>query len=433
MEPHPIRLVVTDDLARNRLTVFFRLLLAIPHIIWFLLWSIAAVFAAIANWFATLFRGRSPDALHGFLAAYVRYGTHLYGYLYLAANPYPGFVGEAGSYPVDLEIDPPERQNRWLTGFRIFLALPPLLLAGVLAGSGLEDWGWGRSWGWDDDGGRGSFSFVGGVSAIVAFFAWFACLVRGRMPGGFRDLVAWALRYNAQASSYLFLLTDRYPNSDPFEPRGLGPERPLAVRLGLTDDLRRSRLTVFFRVLLALPHLVWATLWSYAVAVVVLISWFAALITGRTPAAFHRFMAAFVRYQTHVYAYLFLAANPFPGFTGTPGYPVEVEIDDPAPQHRLVTAFRLFLVLPALLVAYVLSVALVVAALFGWFVSLARGRMPEGLRNVCAYVIHYWAQVYGYLYLLTERYPYSGPRASREPEPEPESGPEPSEPEVAAA
>jgi Domain of unknown function (DUF4389) len=435
MEPHPIRIVVTDDLARNRLTVFFRLLLVIPHVVWFVLWSIAAVLAAIANWFATLITGRSPDALHDFLSAYVRYGTHLYAYLYLAANPYPGFLGQPETYPVDLEIDPPEPQNRWLTGFRIFLALPPLVLAGVLAGSGFEDWGWGWGWGGGDDRGRGSFSFVGGVAAIVAFFAWFACLVRGRMPGGFRDLVAWALRYSAQASGYLFLLTDRYPSSDPFQPRGLRPDRPLAVRLSLTDDLRRSRLTVFFRILLALPHIVWATLWSYAVAVVALISWFAALVTGRTPDPFHRFMAAFVRYQTHVYAYLLLAANPFPGFTGTPGYPAEVAIDDPAPQSRLITGFRLFLALPALVVAYVLSVALVVAAIFGWFVSLVRGQMPEGLRNVCAYVIHYWAQVYGYLYLLTERYPYSGPRASRDPvpEPEPEPGPEPSEPEVAAA
>ena len=32
--PHPIHLVVTDDLERNRLTVFFRLILAIPLFIW---------------------------------------------------------------------------------------------------------------------------------------------------------------------------------------------------------------------------------------------------------------------------------------------------------------------------------------------------------------------------------------------------------------
>ena len=39
---HPIRLVVTDDLQRNRLTSFFRLILAIPHIVWLALWSIVA-------------------------------------------------------------------------------------------------------------------------------------------------------------------------------------------------------------------------------------------------------------------------------------------------------------------------------------------------------------------------------------------------------
>jgi len=43
---HPIRLVVTDDLQRNRLTVFFRLILAIPHLIWVTVWGIVAALAA---------------------------------------------------------------------------------------------------------------------------------------------------------------------------------------------------------------------------------------------------------------------------------------------------------------------------------------------------------------------------------------------------
>ena len=36
---HPIQLIVTDDLSRSRLTVFFRLLLVIPHWIWLGLWG----------------------------------------------------------------------------------------------------------------------------------------------------------------------------------------------------------------------------------------------------------------------------------------------------------------------------------------------------------------------------------------------------------
>jgi hypothetical protein len=419
MASRPIRVIVSDDLERSRLTVAFRLLLAIPHIIWLILWSIATVFAAIANWFVTLFAGRPADGLHAFLSKYVRYATHVYAYLFLAANPYPGFTGDPG-YPVDVEIDPPERQSRWKTAFRIILAVPPLLITSALVGAP-GGGGGGRG----DEAGE-YFAFGGGgIAFLVAFFAWFACLARGRMPQGFRDLVAYALRYAAQTYAYLFLLTERYPDSDPAEPRTPGDPPPQAIRLTVDDDLRRSRLTVFFRLLLAFPHLVWLILWGIAVIVVAILNWFATLAIGRPPRAFHRFLSAYLRYDTHVFAFLTLVANPFPGFTGAPGsYPIDLEIDEPGPQHRLKTLFRLVLAIPAIIVASTLGSLLFFVAVFGWFVSLATGRMPHGLRNAGAYVLRYDAQMYGYAYyLLTDRYPYSGPRADREEAP----------PEVAAA
>ena len=97
LDNHRVRITVDDDLRRSRLTVFFRLLLAIPHLIWFVLWSIAVFFAAIATWFAALVTGRAPQGLHNFLSAYVRYATHLDAYLSLTANPYPGFTGGRGT------------------------------------------------------------------------------------------------------------------------------------------------------------------------------------------------------------------------------------------------------------------------------------------------------------------------------------------------
>ncbi len=112
---HPIWLVVNDDLERSRLTVFFRLLLVIPHVLWLLLWGIVIELAAIVAWFATLFGGRCPAGLHDFIARYLTYMTHVSAYLFLIADPYPSFSGRTG-YPVDLEVDPPERQNRWATG-----------------------------------------------------------------------------------------------------------------------------------------------------------------------------------------------------------------------------------------------------------------------------------------------------------------------------
>jgi hypothetical protein len=63
-------------------------------------------------------------------------------------------------------------------------------------------------------------------------------------------------------------------------------------------------------------------------------------------------------------------------------------------------------------------------ALFGWFVGLILGRMPRGLRNLGVFALRYQAQVGAYLWLLTDRYPYSGPSLellSTEPAPEPEA------------
>ena len=87
MEPHPIRLVVTDDLRRNRLTVFFRLLLAIPHFIWLFVWGIGNAVVLILSWFAALFTGRVPTSFHDFMARYLTYQTQVLAYLQLAANP----------------------------------------------------------------------------------------------------------------------------------------------------------------------------------------------------------------------------------------------------------------------------------------------------------------------------------------------------------
>src|SRR2546423_819733 len=203
-------MLLTDGLERNRVTFFFQLLLAIPHFIWFALWAIAAFLAAIANWFATLFSGASPQGLHAFLARFVKYATHLDAYVHLAANPYPSFDGRDG-YPIDVVIDPPQLQNRWTVGFRLILAIPAVLLAGAVAGSPSASTG--RS---------GSVS-TGGLISVVAVWGWFVILARGRQSRGLRDAAAYGVAYQAQLWCYLLVLTDRYPNSDP---ERLLPELP---------------------------------------------------------------------------------------------------------------------------------------------------------------------------------------------------------------
>src|SRR5947208_3615465 len=183
-QPHPIRLIVNDALQRTRLTVFFRLILAIPLLLWALLWAVIALLAYIVNWFATLFMGRSPEGLHNFLTTFLRYATHVRAYLLLVADPFPGFTGRPGSYPVDLEVDPPERQNRLTVFFRWILAIPALLLTYLL----------------------------GQLNQLLAIFSWFVALVLGRVPEGLRNFAALAIRVETQTYGYLLLLTGRYPS-----------------------------------------------------------------------------------------------------------------------------------------------------------------------------------------------------------------------------
>jgi len=116
---HPIRVVVADDGRRSRLIVLFRLLLYLPHAVWHGLWSIAALVAMAVNWLAALFVGRPVERLHHFLGSYLRYTTHVTAYVLLIGNPFPGFLGEPGSYPVDLEVAPPVPQRRLVTLFRL--------------------------------------------------------------------------------------------------------------------------------------------------------------------------------------------------------------------------------------------------------------------------------------------------------------------------
>lgn len=178
-----------------------------------------------------------------------------------------------------------------------------------------------------------------------------------------------------------------------------------AVTLVVTDDLRRSRLTVFFRLLLGIPHFLWLGLWGIAAWLAAVIAWFAALFTKRVPGPLHEFLGRYVRYQVHVYAYMTLAADPYPKFDGAEGYPIDVRIAPAQEQGRLGVFFRALLAIPALVLSYVMNYLVEVLAFFGWFVCLALGRMPEGMRNLIAFTIRYHAQTQAYYSLVTSQYP----------------------------
>src|SRR4051794_33904728 len=366
-----ISITIADDLQRNRWTVFFRLILAIPHL--FLLAMLGGIVFLLAPivWIIALFRGSVPESLHEFYARLVRYSVHVYGYVNMGAQPWPPIFGE-GTYPIDVAIPEPVRQNRWTIGFRIVLALPALIFAGALGAGGASPSSTG-------------VYYPLGVMATVGFLGWWASLFRGRMPRGMRDLLAYTLLYGAQAYAYLLLLTPRYPDSDPAQV-GVAQLAPHPVGVDVVDDdLKRHRLTVFFRGLLALPHIVWLVLWSVVAIFVMIAGWFATLVRAQLPAPLHRFLSALLRYQIHVYSYLYLVANPFPGFTGNnEGFPVQVRVGAPEPHNRWTVGFRWILAIPASFLSGAIGGVVGVGGVLAWFAALFTGRMPHGLRNFMA-------------------------------------------------
>jgi 2-(1,2-epoxy-1,2-dihydrophenyl)acetyl-CoA isomerase len=180
---HPVRLVVRDDLRRWRLTVLLRWLLALPHLLVASAWLYLALPVAIVNWVVLLARGRPLVGLHAWTARFVRYWTHVQAYTWLVSDPFPGFRGWYGTYPIDLDVAPPRPQARWKTLLRLPLAIPAYVLQAVLMT----------------------------VLQVLAVITWFIALAIGRVPKGMRDLMAYCLRYSAQTYAYVLLLTDRYP------------------------------------------------------------------------------------------------------------------------------------------------------------------------------------------------------------------------------
>jgi hypothetical protein len=162
---------------RSRLTTFFRLILAIPHIIFLYFYGLAAGVVVIIAWFALLFTGRYPQGMYDFVAGALRYSTRVYGYLWLLTDEYPPFSGSAEAvYPVDLNIGAPKSEySRLKVLFRIILAIPVLIIHYAMQI----------------------------VAEVGAFIAWFAIVILGRQPKGLQDMIALGTSYQQRAYTYL--------------------------------------------------------------------------------------------------------------------------------------------------------------------------------------------------------------------------------------
>jgi Domain of unknown function (DUF4389) len=195
--------------------------------------------------------------------------------------------------------------------------------------------------------------------------------------------------------------------ASPGSPAAATVQEELApVLVAFAGPAPQSRLTVLIRALMVIPHIV--VLWALAIAayVVVIIGWFGALFTGRLPGFAAEFLTGFVRWQARVFGYAILLTDVYPPFTlEDADYPIRVAVR-PGRLNRLAVLFRFFLLIPAWIVASVVSYgAFTLVQFVSWLIVLITGQMPDALYQALAAALRYQLRVSGFTFMLTTAYP----------------------------
>lgn len=193
-----------------------------------------------------------------------------------------------------------------------------------------------------------------------------------------------------------------------YDPTGAVTLPPDKARFVVDYEEKRSRLTTFFRFITAIPHIIWLMLYGIVASFAVLFAWFAIVFTAKFPAGLYSFTEGYLRYYARVSAYMYLATDKFPPFTGSRDEPYAANLDiGPALEKysRWKTFFRGILIIPFYIVAYVFTIIYQLVAIVCWFAIVITGKQPKGLQDALLFGLSYPVRLMTYYCLLTEAWP----------------------------
>ena len=168
---------------RNRATVAFRIILAIPHLILSQVWGYVAQVLAVIQWFNILFTGKRNEAMWNLQKSWLSYYCRVLGYVDLLFDEYPAFASDAGPAPVRSAITFEESANRMTSALRVIWIIPALIIGAVV-------------------------SFGAGVLLLIS---WYSIVITGKQSRGMWDFILKVARFTLQLESYGLLMTDTYP------------------------------------------------------------------------------------------------------------------------------------------------------------------------------------------------------------------------------
>jgi hypothetical protein len=198
----------------------------------------------------------------------------------------PASPAPVPGYPISLEFDRGLDVQNWRPLVNWLLAIPHLIVLGVL-------------------------QIASGLLVIVSFFA---VLFTRRNPFvGFQSMF---LRYNWRVVSFIYWVRNEYPPFD-FE-TSAADNRLDPARVNVEDPGEMNRWLPLVKWLLAIPHFIVLTFLAIAVYVVLIITFFVVLFTGKWPEGMRDFVVGVLRWGTRVTGYVVFLTDAYPPFTLEP-------------------------------------------------------------------------------------------------------------------
>lgn len=189
---------------RNKMTVAFRIILAIPHVLLVGgVFGVGAIFGyktpfagafgngvlgavagvcAIISWFAILFANQHPEGLRNLGTFYLRWKVRVMAYMGMFRDEYPPFGDE--DYPASLQIELAEfPRDKTSVALRIIFVIPHAIV----------------------------LFFLGIAWFFTSIVAWFAILINGEYPESLYNFGIGVFRWSTRVEAYTLLLVDQYP------------------------------------------------------------------------------------------------------------------------------------------------------------------------------------------------------------------------------
>ncbi|MFL5758310.1 MAG: DUF4389 domain-containing protein [Thermomicrobiales bacterium] len=170
---------------------------------------------------------------------------------------------------------------------------------------------------------------------------------------------------------------------------------------------RLSRLLIFVKWLLAIPHYFVLVLLGIASVFVTLIAWIAILISGNYPRGLFEFQVMVLQWGARVTGYVDLWTDVYPPF-GEEGHPVNLSLEYPPHLSRLLNfifIIKWILAIPHFIILYILGIVSRVITLIAFFAILITGRYPRSMFDFQVGFYRWSYRVTAYVGLMTDAYP----------------------------